>query len=61
MEKIERTYEQKLTFRTDEDGKGIIEGVPVVFNAETVIGGMFREQIIPEAVSKETLRDVRMS
>lgn len=60
MEKIERTYEQKLTFRTDEDGKGIIEGVPVVFNAETVIAGMFREQIVPEAVTKDTLKDVRL-
>lgn len=58
MEKIERTYEQKLTLRTEE-GRGIVEGVPVVFNQETVIGGMFREKILPEAVKEETLKDVR--
>lgn len=58
MERIERTYEQKLILRTEE-GKGIIEGVPVVFNEETVIGGMFREKILPEAVKEETLKDVR--
>ena len=58
MEKIERTYEQRLTVRTEE-GKGIIEGVPVVFNQETVIGKMFREKILPEAIKEETLKDVR--
>ena len=59
MEKIERTYEQILTLRAEEEGKGIVEGVPIVFNQETVIGGMFREKILPEAVKEETLKDVR--
>lgn len=59
MDRIERTFTQKLTFRTDE-ATGIIEGVPVVFNSETVIGGSFRERILPEAIREETLKDVRL-
>lgn len=59
-ERTERTYEQRLTFRNDEEGKGVIEGVPIVFDAETVIAGTFRERIDPDAVSEASMKDVRL-
>jgi HK97 family phage prohead protease len=59
MEKTTRTFQSSLTIREGESAN-IVEGVPIVFNAETVIGGMFREKISPDAISEDVLKDVRL-
>ncbi len=48
-------------FRTDDAVEGVIEGVPIVFNKETIIHdlvGDFREIIMPGALDKTDMRDV---
>lgn len=55
-ELIKRNY--LAEFRTDEQ-TGLIEGVPIVFNTPTDIGGMFQETIESGAISIDTLKDVR--
>ena len=44
----------------DEERGSYIEGYPIVFNQETVIGGIWREMIEPEAVNESLLRDVAL-
>lgn len=41
------------------DQNGLIEGLPVVFDTPTDIGGMFQETIVKGAISKDVLKDVR--
>ena len=53
---IKRNY--LAEFRADEQ-TGYIEGVPIVFDSPTDIGGMFQETICKGAIKKETLTDVR--
>jgi len=50
-----------LELRAEEDERGAyIEGYPIVFNQETVIGGFYREIIAPESVNESLLRDVAL-
>ena len=62
MSKKEVRFLELAELRADQDEeKGSwIEGYPIVFNQETVIGGMCREVIEPEAVTGELLKDVRL-
>ena len=57
MEYIKRNYPAE--FRSKEQS-GLIEGVPIVFDTPTDIGGWFKEIICSGAISEETLKnDVR--
>jgi HK97 family phage prohead protease len=50
-----------LELRAEEDERGAyIEGYPIVFNQETVVGKYFREMIAPESVNASLLRDVAL-
>lgn len=56
MEYIKRNYPAE--FRADETS-GLVEGVPIVFDTPTDIGGMFQETIVKGAISKDVIKDVR--
>lgn len=56
MEYIKRNYPAE--FRADETS-GLIEGVPIVFDTPTDIGGYFQETICKGAISKDVIKDVR--
>lgn len=50
-------------FQAVEGEKGVIEGVPIVFNKEGHVrdwSGEFKEIIIPEALNNTDMRDVRL-
>lgn len=53
MDYIKRSYPAE--FRADSES-GLIEGVPIVFDTPTDIGGLFQETICKGAISKEILR-----
>lgn len=55
-ELIKRNYPAE--FRADES-TGLIEGVPIVFDTPTDIGGWFQETIVKGAIGPDTLKDVR--
>lgn len=58
MEYIKRTYQAE--FRANEETKGLVEGIPIVFDTPTDIGGMFQETIVKGAISNDVLKnDVR--
>lgn len=56
LELIKRNYVAE--FRSEETS-GLIEGVPIVFDTPTDIGGMFEETIVKGAISKDVINDVR--
>lgn len=56
MEFIKRNYPAE--FRAKEES-GLIEGLPIVFDTPTDIGGWFQETICKGAISKDVLKDVR--
>ena len=56
MDYIMRNYPAE--FRAVESS-GLIEGLPVVFDTPTDIGGMFEETICKGAISEDILKDVR--
>lgn len=56
MEYIKRNYPAE--FRADEQS-GYIEGIPIVFDTPTDIGGWFEETICKGAISKDIIKDVR--
>ena len=56
MDYIKRNYIAE--FRADETN-GLIEGLPVVFDTPTDIGGYFQETICKGAIKEEVLKDVR--
>ena len=61
MRNKEIRFLELAELRTEQDDRGAwIEGYPIVFNQETVIGGYCREMILPEAVSETLLRDVAL-
>ena len=61
MSKKEVRFLQLTELRAEQDDRGAwIEGYPIVFNEETVIGGYCREKIVQEAVTEEMLRDVAL-
>lgn len=53
MDFIKRSYPAE--FRADNES-GLIEGVPIVFDTPTDIGGWFQETICKGSISEETLR-----
>lgn len=56
MDFIKRNYPAE--FRADEKS-GLIEGVPIVFDTPTDIGGWFEETIVKGAISEDVIKDVR--
>ena len=61
MNKKEIRFLEVAEVRAVQDDQGSwIEGYPIVFNQETVIGGYCRETIEPEAVEDSLLRDVAL-
>ena len=56
MDYIKRNYPAE--FRADE-ATGLIEGIPIVFDTPTDIGGWFEETICKGAISKDIIKDVR--
>lgn len=56
MDYIKRNYPAE--FRADESS-GLIEGVPIVFDTPTDIGGWFQETIVSGAISEDIIKDVR--
>ena len=56
MDYIKRNYPAE--FRADETS-GLIEGIPIVFDTPTDIGGWFEEIIVKGAISKDVIKDVR--
>ena len=56
MEFIKRNYPAE--FRADATN-GLIEGIPIVFDTPTDIGGMFEETIVKGAISESIIKDVR--
>lgn len=50
------SYEARLN--ENDENTGIIEGVPIVFEQATDIGGWFEETIARGAISEDVLRDV---
>lgn len=56
MEYIKRNYPAE--FRADAQS-GLIEGVPIVFDTPTNIGGLFQETICAGAITPDVLKDVR--
>lgn len=57
MEYIKRNY--LAEFRADEQ-TGLIEGIPIVFDTPTDIGGWFQETICSGAISEDVIKDVRL-
>ncbi len=61
MNKKEIRFLEIAEIRAEQDDQGAwIEGYPIVFNQETVIGGRCREIILPEAITESLLRDVAL-
>lgn len=56
MEYIKRNYPAE--FRAVEQS-GLIEGVPIVFDTPTDIGGWYKETICKGAISQDSIKDVR--
>jgi HK97 family phage prohead protease len=56
MDFIKRNYPAE--FRADEQ-TGLIEGIPIVFDTPTDIGGWFQETICAGAISEDIIKDVR--
>lgn len=56
MDYIKRNYPAE--FRANAD-TGLIEGIPIVFDTPTDIGGYFQETICKGAISKDIIKDVR--
>lgn len=57
MDYIKRNYPAE--FRADEQS-GLIEGIPIVFDTPTDIGGWFQETIVKGAISEDIIKDVRL-
>ena len=59
MNKEKRAYMCDVQTRTDETHGNVLEGVPIVYDAETDIGGMWKEIIDRGALDQADLKDVR--
>lgn len=49
-----RAYEPILA-STEETAEGVIEGMPIVYNSETTIGGVYTEVILPDALQPNAI------
>lgn len=56
MDYIKRNYPAEFRANTET---GLIEGIPIVFDTPTDIGGRFQETICKGAISKDIIKDVR--
>lgn len=59
MNKEKRAYMCDVSTRTDEKHGNVLEGIPIVYESETDIGGMWREIIDRGALDEADLKDVR--
>ena len=59
MNKEKRAYLCDVQTRTDETHGNVIEGIPIVYDAETDIGGMWKEIVDRGALDQADLKDVR--
>lgn len=59
MNKETRAYMCDVNTRTDETHGNVLEGIPIVYDAETDIGGMWKEIIDRGALDQADLKDVR--
>ena len=57
--KEKRAYLCEVQTRTDETHGNVIEGIPIVYDAETDIGGMWKEIVDRGALDQADLKDVR--
>ena len=58
MNKEKRAYMCDVSTRTDEKHGNVLEGIPIVYESETDIGGMWREIIDRGALDEADLKDV---
>lgn len=54
-----RAYMCDVSTRSDEQHGNILEGIPIVYDSETDIGGMWKEIIDRGALDQANLKDVR--
>ena len=54
-----RAYMCDVSTRSDEKHGNILEGIPIIYDAETDIGGMWKEIIDRGALDEADLKDVR--
>ena len=59
MNKEKRAYMCEVNTRTDEKHGNILEGIPIVYDVATDIGGMWKEIIDRGALDQADLKDVR--
>ena len=59
MNKEKRAYMCDVQTRTDENHGNILEGIPILYDSETDIGGMWKEIIDRGALDQADLKDVR--
>ena len=59
MNKEKRAYLCDVQTRTDEKHGNVIEGIPIVYDVATDIGGMWKEIIDRGALDQADLKDVR--
>ena len=59
MNKEKRAYMCDVQTRTDENHGNILEGIPILYDTETDIGGLWREIIDRGALDQADLKDVR--
>ena len=59
MNKEKRAYMCEVQTRTDENHGNILEGIPILYDSETDIGGMWKEIIDRGALDQADLKDVR--
>lgn len=59
MNKEKRAYLCDVQTRADEKHGNMLEGIPIVYDAETDIGGMWKEIIDRGALDQADLKDVR--
>ena len=59
MDKEKRAYMCDVVTREDEKHGNILEGIPIVYDSETDIGGMWKEIIDRGALDQADLKDVR--
>jgi len=59
MNKEKRAYMCEVNTRTDEKHGNILEGIPILYDVATDIGGMWKEIIDRGALDQADLKDVR--
>ena len=59
MNKEKRAYMCEVQTRTDEKHGNVLEGIPILYDTATDIGGMWKEVIDRGALDQADLKDVR--